>query len=294
MRSTASPISWAPRPASWPRPRSRVSCRASGGHIISAMLPGRLAERGRAIGGRRRRSIIWCAAIRPSPRRRPPRRRPGRASWNFSSAGCSRAALRSRDAARLAKDYHVLPEFLGNRSPFADPDARAIDRRPRSRDARSRAWRRSTSPASAVSPMAWPTWSMRCARKSIQCGLMVISGGAAQSPLVRQIMADTTGLAVALPATPEPVLLGSAMLGAVAAQKLSRRDIGHDRHVAHRRNLSPGRWGSRSLARQTLRRLRVAATGRTGDPRLDKAVFSAVAAPSPPPPSGSCYVLRKR
>jgi D-ribulokinase len=33
---------------------------------------------------------------------------------------------------------------------------------------------------------------------------------------VRQIMADTTGLAVALPVTPEPVLLGSAMLGAVA------------------------------------------------------------------------------
>jgi len=45
---------------------------------------------------------------------------------------------------------------------------------------------------------------------------MVISGGASRSPLVRQIMADTTGLTVALPATPEPVLLGAAMLGAVA------------------------------------------------------------------------------
>jgi len=31
-------------------------------------------------------------------------------------------------------------------------------------------------------------------------------------------MADTTGLAVALPATPEPVLLGAAMLGAVAGK----------------------------------------------------------------------------
>jgi D-ribulokinase len=47
---------------------------------------------------------------------------------------------------------------------------------------------------------------------------MVISGGAARSPLVRQIMADTTGLDIALPATPEPVLLGAAMLGAVAGQ----------------------------------------------------------------------------
>jgi D-ribulokinase len=47
--------------------------------------------------------------------------------------------------------------------------------------------------------------------------MMVISGGAARSPLVRQIMADTTGLVVALPSSTEPVLLGAAMLGAVAA-----------------------------------------------------------------------------
>jgi D-ribulokinase len=45
---------------------------------------------------------------------------------------------------------------------------------------------------------------------------MVISGGAGRSSLVRQIMADTTGLTVAVPETQEPVLLGAAMLGAVA------------------------------------------------------------------------------
>ncbi len=47
---------------------------------------------------------------------------------------------------------------------------------------------------------------------------MVISGGAGRSALVRQIMADTTSLTVAVPETQEPVLLGAAMLGAVAAK----------------------------------------------------------------------------
>jgi len=52
----------------------------------------------------------------------------------------------------------------------------------------------------------------------VDSDLMVISGGAGRSSLVRQIMADTTGLTVAVPETQEPVLLGAAMLGAVAAR----------------------------------------------------------------------------
>jgi D-ribulokinase len=119
------------------------------------------------------------------------------------------------DAARLAKEYHVLPEFLGNRSPFADPDARAtIAGLDLERTVESLEQLYVAGLCGLAYGLADVVDAMRA--QEIQCGLMVISGGAARSPLVRQIMADTTGLAVALPATPEPVLLGSAMLGAVA------------------------------------------------------------------------------
>jgi D-ribulokinase len=53
--------------------------------------------------------------------------------------------------------------------------------------------------------------------KGIAVDTIVVSGGAGQSALVRQILADTTGLTVAASSSPEPVLLGSAMLGAVAS-----------------------------------------------------------------------------
>lgn len=55
------------------------------------------------------------------------------------------------------------------------------------------------------------------AEKAILIDTIVVSGGAGQSPLVRQLLADTTGKVIAAPTSEEPVLLGSAVLGAVAA-----------------------------------------------------------------------------
>jgi D-ribulokinase len=59
--------------------------------------------------------------------------------------------------------------------------------------------------------------------KNVPIDTIVVSGGAGQSPLVRQLLADTTGKVVAAPVSEEPVLLGSAILGAVAAGQ--HRDI---------------------------------------------------------------------
>ncbi len=118
--------------------------------------------------------------------------------------------------ARLAEGLHVVPEFLGNRAPHADPYTRAVI---------------------AGLGMATDTESLVRLYIAGVCGLgyglrqiieaqadagarietIVISGGAGRSTLVRQLIADATGHPVTVPSTPEPVLLGSAILGAVAA-----------------------------------------------------------------------------
>jgi D-ribulokinase len=120
-------------------------------------------------------------------------------------------------AALLARDIHVLPEFLGNRSPYADPWARGIIAGlDLDSDLESLERLFIAGLCGLAYGLADVLDTMR--EHGIACRTMVVSGGASRSRLVRQIMADTTGLAVALPSTAEPVLLGAAMLGAVAAR----------------------------------------------------------------------------
>jgi D-ribulokinase len=121
------------------------------------------------------------------------------------------------EAALTAHDVHVLPEFLGNRSPFADPDSRAVVAG-LDLDADLTSLERLF--VAGLCGLAYGLADVIDAftTNSVNSDLIVIGGGAGRSALVRQIMADTTGLAVAVPDTPEPVLLGAAMLGAVAAK----------------------------------------------------------------------------
>ncbi len=127
----------------------------------------------------------------------------------------ARAGQASR-AALLARDLHVLPEFLGNRSPYADPDTRAVIA---GLDLDTDICAMERLFVAGLCGLAYGLADVIDAFKAqgVNSKLIVMGGGAGRSPLVRQIMADTTGLTVALPQTAEPVLLGAAMLGAVAA-----------------------------------------------------------------------------
>lgn len=119
------------------------------------------------------------------------------------------------EVALIAKNLHILPDINGNRSPLADPNVRGVI---------------------MGIDMATDRKSLRQLYVAVLCGLaygiaeivaaqaargfqietITISGGGGRSALLRQIIADATGLRVCLPETEEPVLLGAAMLGAMA------------------------------------------------------------------------------
>lgn len=129
-----------------------------------------------------------------------------------------RIIARSGDASRaalLARDVHVLPEFIGNRSPYADPDTRAVIA---GLDLDTDIASMERLFVAGLCGLAYGLAEVieAFATHGVRSSIMIMGGGASRSPLVRQIMADTTGLTVALPQTKEPVLLGAAMLGAVA------------------------------------------------------------------------------
>jgi D-ribulokinase len=119
-------------------------------------------------------------------------------------------------AAILARNTHVLPDFLGNRSPFADPDVRgAIVGLGLDRDLESLERLYVAGLCGIGYAFADVVDAFRAV--GISCETVIMSGGASRSSLVRQLIADATGLTIAAPGTTEPVLLGAAMLGAVAS-----------------------------------------------------------------------------
>ena len=184
------------------------------GPYYSAMVPGLwLNEGGQSAAG---------AAIDHLVRHHPaaPEAMVEAAAADMSlSAWLSQEAERRGGAAAapdLISERHVVPEFLGNRAPFADPDARGLI---------------------AGVGMDFGLESLIALYLAGMCGLgygarqiietlhgngvpvdtIVISGGAGQSGLARQLLADATGINVVASTSDEPVLLGSAILGAVAA-----------------------------------------------------------------------------
>ena len=118
--------------------------------------------------------------------------------------------------AELAGTLYVVPEFLGNRAPFADHLARGIVAGlGMDEDLDSLV-------GLYMAGLAGIGYGLRQildaqAAKGARTDTVVVSGGAGQSALVRQVLADAADVNIAATSSPEPVLLGAAILGAVAA-----------------------------------------------------------------------------
>ena len=185
------------------------------GPYFSAMVPGAwLNEGGQSAAGAAIDHLLTLHPARPGGAR--PQHGPQACSlpaWLAHRAAEQVASL--SDVARLAGGIHVVPEFLGNRAPFADPQARAIiagiglDQ-----DVDSLT-------ALYVAGLCGIGYGLRQiieaqTAQGATTRRIMISGGAGQLDLVRQLLADATNTPVVAVTAEEPVLLGAAILGAVA------------------------------------------------------------------------------
>ncbi len=121
------------------------------------------------------------------------------------------------DAVNLAHGLHVVPEFLGNRAPFADPHARALIAGLGMDDSVE------SLAALYIAGICSLGYGLRQiieaqALAGAPVERVVLSGGAGRHALVRQLLADTSRVPLVTTQAQEPVLLGAAMLGSVAGK----------------------------------------------------------------------------
>lgn len=185
------------------------------GPYYSAMVPGFwLNEGGQSAAGAAIDQLLLLHPSSPDLSRRAEAGGQSLPQW-LADRALARAGSAS-ECAHLAAGLHVVPEFLGNRAPFADPHARAaivglgMDN---SEDSLS---------ALYVAGLLSLGYGLRQIIETqgahgAPVETVSVSGGAGVHPLTRQLLADATNRVVEVTACPEPVLLGSAMLGAVAA-----------------------------------------------------------------------------
>lgn len=185
------------------------------GPYFSAMVPDAwLNEGGQSAAGA---AIDHLLAMHPAAAEA--RRRADEAGQSLPAMLAELAAQKADTlsrAAELTKGLHVVPEFLGNRAPLADPHARAVI-----------AGLGMESDLDSlvvlyVAGLCGIGYGLRQiidaqAAAGAPIARVVISGGAGRGDLVRQLLADVTGKPVLATQAEEPVLLGAAILGAVAA-----------------------------------------------------------------------------
>ena len=188
------------------------------GPYYSALLPGLwLNEGGQSAAGAAIDHLVQLHPYAPEGLLHAQSAGMGLTQWLDLRA---QALLADGSPTDLIEGLHVVPEFLGNRAPLADPQARAV----------IAGLSLEADEASLIrlylAGLASIGYGLRqildaLRSKNIDISTVVVSGGAARSRLVRRMLADAAGIAIAAVQTEEPVLLGSAMLAAVGSGQAS-------------------------------------------------------------------------
>ncbi|XP_037497542.1 FGGY carbohydrate kinase domain-containing protein isoform X2 [Jatropha curcas] len=126
--------------------------------------------------------------------------------------------LKTPFLAALTEDVHVLPDFHGNRSPIADPKAKGIICG-MTLDTSER--QLALLYLATIQGIAYGTRHIveHCNAHGHKIDILLACGGLSKNLVFVQEHADITGCPIILPRESESVLLGAAILGAVAAKK---------------------------------------------------------------------------
>ncbi|WEJ59469.1 FGGY-family carbohydrate kinase [Devosia sp. FJ2-5-3] len=124
--------------------------------------------------------------------------------------------LRETEGLALARRLHVLPDFHGNRSPLADPNALGVISGltlDSDFDSLCRLyWRTCVGIALGIRHIVETLNASGYAIDTLH-----VTGGHTKNPLLMELYADATGCTVVEPATPDATLLGMTMVAACAA-----------------------------------------------------------------------------
>jgi FGGY-family pentulose kinase len=183
------------------------------GPYFSAMVPGMwLTEGGQSATGALIDHVVMSHARGPELAIRA--KNEGTTVYALLNARLEK--LGARFPAELTRDLHVLPDYHGNRSPRADPSLRGMISGLKLSDTEDAL---ALMYLATIQGIALGTRHILDALRAqgYRTTTLVACGGDTKNPAFVRAHADATGCRVVLPKEPEAVLLGSAILGAVAS-----------------------------------------------------------------------------
>lgn len=185
------------------------------GPYYSAMIPGMwLTEGGQSATGALVDHVIFSHARAADLKAEAKAK--GKTVYDLLNGRLAALAEGADFPAALTRDRHVLPYFHGNRSPRANPTLKGVMTGLRLNDTVDEL---ALQYLATIQAVAHGTRHIIATmnENGYRISTILACGGGTKNPVFLREHADATGCRIVLPKEPEAVLLGSAILGAVAS-----------------------------------------------------------------------------